>query len=190
MRVHHKPDEEKMLQCTTCLSALQHPVDSDPNPLAVFTNMTNYTEDNQIEARDRVYRLLQRIEFNLRRWKELLKSIPHDAARNVMNHLPPDVVQTSLSPCHPNVTNRIICTFVISRLKQFTTLYNAGQEDMAPSSFGSKTMRKKLLADNLKIGEKSLPKPVGKAVFIAPNNSRQTSIARHLRAAKLSERHR
>jgi len=144
--------KKKMLKCEGCFSALQHHGES-PHPLAVFTRLTNWADNAQIEVSDEVYTLLRRVEFNLRRWKNELKTIPRCAARNVMLNLPRDVLETPLSPCH-DITNKLLFRYIESRVKQFVSLYNAGQCDMPTSSFGSKSMGKKLLAEQLKIGAK------------------------------------
>jgi len=141
--------KKKILKCETCLFALKHhgPV---PHPLSTFTKLTNFSANAQIEVSHNVYVLLRRIEFNLLRWKGQIKDITHAAAKVVMKNIPQEIMQSSISPCHP-LTEKILYSFINSRVKMLSKQFQSGQVEMAPSSFGSKSMGKKLLADNLKI---------------------------------------
>jgi len=143
---------KKMLKCETYLFHLQHH-DPVPHPLSTFTKLTNFSAEAQIEVSHNVYILLQRTEFNLLRWKEQIKGISHNTAKVVMENLPQEILQRSISPCHP-MTENLIYSFVNSRVKMLCKQFQSGLEEMAPSSFGGKSMGKKLLANNLKIAPK------------------------------------
>ena len=115
--------KRRMLKCEFCLNALQHRGPDKPHPLSVFPKLTNFNEKAQFELSHTVYLLLRRIEFNLRRWKPQLKSIRKMRVQNVMKHLPADMFQTPISPCHP-VNNTFTSVFIVSRLKHFLALFN------------------------------------------------------------------
>lgn len=136
-----------IIKCLSCKESLLAKGLSS-HPLNSFTKSTNYSENAQVEVSDDVFQLLYRVEFNLQRYKSIVRDNPDCTSDCILQYVLLFVSEVVLSQCHP-VTTAVVSHFVNMRLKQFTDdfLLESGPA-LRANSLGSKSMGSSYLAKN------------------------------------------